>query len=151
MGCAEGPFSRLPFQQKIRWRNSWWLRRSSSRTCKWHVWFVTKTFPTKTSAIASWTRNGMLFFNFPRYPVSTRQVFAFPIFCATYIISGWKSCRSWRRPMGTWHIPHWLLRLERQTAFCEAERENGRSDQSTQLPTSMVHFPQNLWQFMLWP
>ena len=47
---------------------------------------------------------------------------------------------------------HWLLRLERQTAFCEAERENGRSDQSTQLPTSMVRFPvQNLWQFMLWP
>ena len=46
------------------------------------------------------------FFNFPRYPVSTRQVFDFPIFCATYIISGWKSCRSWRtRPMGTWHIP----------------------------------------------
>lgn len=45
-------------------------------------------------------------FNFLRYPVSTRKVFDLSIFCATYIISGWNSCRSWRSgPMGTWHMP----------------------------------------------
>jgi hypothetical protein len=81
------------------------------------------------------------FLNFPRYLVSTRQVFDFPIFCATYYPVGRVADLGEPDQWEPGTFRHWLLRLERQTAFCEAERENGRSDQSTQ----------NLWQFMLWP
>lgn len=72
------------------------------------------------------------FFNFPRYVRFLHEkslIFRFSVQLTSYPEELQILENQWEP--GTFR--HWLLRLERQTAFCEAERENGRSDQHCQL------------------